>query len=58
IARKHIAWYTRGLAGSAAFRKHMNTLTSVAAQQRTVDDFFGRLAAHSAFVEDKEAHAV
>ncbi|MDR2624890.1 MAG: tRNA dihydrouridine synthase DusB [Zoogloeaceae bacterium] len=53
IARKHIAWYTRGLAGSAAFRQHMNTLTAAAAQQQAVEDFFARLAAHS--TPDKEA---
>jgi tRNA-dihydrouridine synthase B len=57
IARKHIAWYTRGLTGSAAFRKHMNTLNTVAAQQQTVDDFFGRLASGSTMVEEREAFA-
>jgi tRNA-dihydrouridine synthase B len=55
IARKHIAWYTRGLQGAAAFRHHMNTLTSVTAQQQTVDDFFDHLATCSTPVEDKEA---
>ena len=36
VARKHISWYTRGLVGSAAFRKEMNTLPSVDQQMRCV----------------------
>ena len=44
IARKHIAWYTKGLAGSAAFRRNMNQLTSVDAQLEAVDTFFGALS--------------
>jgi tRNA-dihydrouridine synthase B len=51
IARKHISWYTRGLAGSAAFRKSMNILPSVALQQQAVDDFFLRLAQCSEHLE-------
>jgi tRNA-dihydrouridine synthase B len=37
VARKHISWYTKGLAGSAAFRHRMNQLPSVELQGR-----FGR----------------
>jgi len=44
VARKHISWYTRGLAGSAAFRKEMNTLPSIDQQMQAVNDFFRRLA--------------
>ncbi len=43
IARKHISWYTKGLAGSAAFRHQMNRLDSVAEQRHVVDDFFRQL---------------
>ncbi len=43
IARKHISWYTKGLAGSAAFRHQMNQLDSVAEQRHVVDDFFRQL---------------
>ncbi len=39
-ARKHIIWYTRGLAGSAAFRQYMNTLDTTTEQMRAVADFF------------------
>ena len=47
VARKHIAWYTRGLVGSAAFRHHMNQLPSIALQRQAVDDFFLGLAEQS-----------
>ncbi len=45
VARKHISWYTRGLAGSAAFRHGMNRLETVADQLAAVGRFFGELAA-------------
>jgi tRNA-dihydrouridine synthase B len=44
VARKHISWYTKGLAGSAAFRHAMNRLESSAEQLAAVDGFFGDLA--------------
>jgi tRNA-dihydrouridine synthase B len=44
VARKHISWYTRGLAGSAAFRQRMNRLPGVAEQRQAVDAFFLSLA--------------
>ena len=44
VARKHISWYTKGLAGSAAFRHAMNRLDCSAAQLTAVDEFFGALA--------------
>jgi tRNA-dihydrouridine synthase B len=44
VARKHISWYTKGLAGSAAFRHQMNRLDGVAEQRLVVDDFFRALA--------------
>jgi tRNA-dihydrouridine synthase B len=40
VARKHISWYTKGLAGSAQFRHHMNTLESIGEQLQAVRDFF------------------
>ena len=45
MARKHISWYTKGLAGSAAFRHTMNQLLTCAGQLVAVDEFFGELAA-------------
>ena len=43
IARKHISWYTKGLAGSAAFRRQMNTLLTAEAQLAAINEFFDRL---------------
>ena len=45
VARKHIGWYTKGLAGSAAFRHRMNQLATVAEQRAAVESFFAELAA-------------
>lgn len=44
IARKHIAWTTRGLAGSNEFRSVMYALDSTEEQIRAVRDYFDRLA--------------
>ncbi|HEX2826425.1 MAG TPA: tRNA dihydrouridine synthase DusB [Burkholderiales bacterium] len=44
VARKHISWYTKGLAGSASFRFAMNQLQTCAEQLRAVDEFFDELA--------------
>lgn len=43
VARKHISWYTKGLAGSASFRHNMNTLDTIDLQQATINDFFAEL---------------
>jgi len=58
VARKHISWYTKGLAGSAAFRHAMNRLESWTAQLQAVNDFFGELAGRGerlAYVEESAA---
>lgn len=47
VARKHISWYTKGLAGSAHFRHQMNQLDSIAAQMAAVDEFFAEQGQHS-----------
>ena len=44
VARKHISWYTKGLAGSAAFRHAMNQLETSAEQLAAVNVFFAQLA--------------
>ncbi len=57
IARKHISWYTKGLKGSAAFRHYMNTLDSVAEQQKAINDFFTTLAQtseHLTYIENRQ----
>lgn len=40
VARKHISWYTKGLTGSAQFRRYMNQLESITEQLIAVNDFF------------------
>jgi tRNA-dihydrouridine synthase B len=40
VARKHISWYTKGLAGSAQFRHGMNMLESSTLQLQAVRGFF------------------
>ena len=44
VARKHISWYAKGLAGSAAFRHAMNQLETSAEQLLAVEEFFAQLA--------------
>ncbi|MEW6678108.1 MAG: tRNA dihydrouridine synthase DusB [Pseudomonadota bacterium] len=48
MARKHIAWYTRGLADSATFRHGMNQLQTTREQLEAVNDFFWRTRERSA----------
>jgi tRNA-dihydrouridine synthase B len=43
VARKHISWYSKGLASSAEFRHRMNRLETCEDQLAAVGDFFGRL---------------
>jgi len=47
VARKHISWYTKGLAGSASFRHHMNRLQTCEEQLEAVNRFFEQLARQS-----------
>jgi tRNA-dihydrouridine synthase B len=46
IARKHICWYTRELAGSAAFRQSINQLETASEQVAAVKRFCVRLQEH------------
>ena len=43
VARKHISWYTKGLAGSASFRHRMNQLETCEEQRDEVNLFFEQL---------------
>jgi tRNA-dihydrouridine synthase B len=40
IARKHIAWYSKGLPGSAEFRAAINAVSSPAAVRALIDAFY------------------
>jgi tRNA-dihydrouridine synthase B len=42
-ARKHVAWYSRGLPGSAEFRSHVNRLADPAAVRRAIAEFYDPL---------------
>jgi tRNA-dihydrouridine synthase B len=44
VARKHIGWYTRGLAAAADFRRRVNTLETCEAQIDCVNRYFHDLA--------------
>jgi tRNA-dihydrouridine synthase B len=48
IARKHISWYTKGLAGSAAFRRRMNILLTAGEQLEAINEFFDSLGERNA----------
>jgi tRNA-dihydrouridine synthase B len=48
IARKHVAWYSRGLPGSAEFRARVNRLADAAAVRRAVLAFYAPLAERAA----------
>ena len=47
IARKHLGWYTRSLAGGEGFRRAVNAAETVAAQLAILGGYFDRLAAES-----------
>lgn len=40
IARKHVAWYSKGLPGSGEFRATLNRAAEPAAVRRLIDDFY------------------
>jgi tRNA-dihydrouridine synthase B len=44
IARKHLGWYTKDLAGGEDFRREVNAVDTVAAQLAAVHRFFDNLA--------------
>jgi tRNA-dihydrouridine synthase B len=43
-ARKHIAWYVKGLPGAETFRQHMNTLDTAQAQSTALAHYLETLA--------------
>ena len=57
VARKHISWYTKGLAGSASFRHNMNTLQTIELQQAAINDFFTELKTKNERLVYIENHA-
>jgi len=57
VARKHISWYTKGLAGSAAFRHGMNQLQTCAEQLAAVNVFFAELSVRGRRLQYEELAA-
>ncbi len=58
IARKHISWYTKGLAGSANFRHRMNQIDNCEDQIAAVDGFFSLMTQttrHLQYVDIEES---
>ena len=51
VARKHIAWYTKGLKHSALFRARMNELETAAEQVEAIGRFFDSLGETSLRLE-------
>jgi tRNA-dihydrouridine synthase B len=48
LARKHVAWYSRGLPGSAEFRASVMRLAEAPAVLRLIDAFYDPLIASGA----------
>jgi tRNA-dihydrouridine synthase B len=57
LARKHVAWYSAGLRGSAAFRARMNRLDNAAEVLASIDEFYDPLI-ESGFVRQDEPLAI
>ena len=55
MARKHIAWYTRGLPDSAGFRHAMNQLQTTREQLASVERFFAESTGHTYMMENEMA---
>ncbi|KAF7600138.1 MAG: tRNA dihydrouridine synthase DusB [Candidatus Dactylopiibacterium carminicum] len=45
VARKHLAWYARGLVGAHAFRQQINQIETAAAQLQALEHYFAGLGA-------------
>lgn len=58
IARKHIAWYTKGLHGSNEFRQQMYQVDNTAAQAQTVEYYFNHLLAQGQIMSDVQVEQV
>jgi tRNA-dihydrouridine synthase B len=56
IARKHIGWTVRGLAGGEEFRRAANAIVDAEAQLRAVCDYFAQLAVNDAGTETFGTH--
>lgn len=58
IARKHIAWYTKGLHSSNEFRQNMYQVESTAEQARLVEAYFNHLLMQGQLMSDVQTEHV
>ena len=58
IARKHIAWYTKGLHSSNEFRQNMYKVESTMDQAMVVEQYFDHLLANGEIMSDVQVEAV
>lgn len=57
VARKHISWYTKGLANASAFRHAMNLLQTVREQLDAVNAFFSQAARAGNYLQYQDQSA-
>ena len=57
LARKHVAWYSHGLRGSAAFRAQMNRLDDGTAVEALIHEFYDPLIADGFVRQDEQGLA-
>lgn len=57
VARKHIGWYVRGIAGAAAFRRSVNEMSSAEAQLAAINQFFERLQERETLIQQESVEA-
>ncbi|MEB5477256.1 tRNA dihydrouridine synthase DusB [Acinetobacter pollinis] len=58
IARKHIAWYTKGLHSSNEFRQRMYKVENTAQQAQVVAQYFNQLLEHGHIMSDIQIEQV
>ncbi|WP_180028412.1 tRNA dihydrouridine synthase DusB [Acinetobacter sp. YH16032] len=58
IARKHIAWYTKGLHSSNEFRQNMYKVESTAEQAKVVANYFDLLLSEGQIMSDVQVESV
>lgn len=58
IARKHIAWYTKGLRSSNEFRQNMYKVETTAQQALVVEAYFNQLLAEGNLMSDVQVEQV
>lgn len=58
IARKHIAWYTKGLRSSNEFRQSMYQVESTVDQAKVVENYFDQLLAQGNIMSDVQVEPI